>query len=177
MLIPDGSTLPYLISFLPWHMLISPYYSYHPDRYWYLCDHMCIASYDTTYSDCMKRGVNMCICPPQDFTMNYIYTMYLSILYWPPTIQLLIDTYFLHAIHCSKQLEHFGIFKSYWRWSCGSDGLRSSATDGYVFLNYICLSIICLSYARLVLMWLQVSMQNWQWGTNIKMLGVNRWRC
>jgi hypothetical protein len=129
-------------------MHISQHYSYHPDRFWYPCDHICIVWYDTAYSDCLKRGANMCLCPPQDFTMNYTYTIYLSISYSPPTIQQLIHNYFLHAIHCSERLEYFCILKSCWWWSCASNGLRSSATDGYLFLNYICLSI-CLSYARL----------------------------
>ena len=163
MFIPESCVLPSLINLLLWYMHISQYYSCHPDRCWYPCDKKCIESYDTAYSDCLKRGANMCLSPQQDFTMNYISTMYLSILYWPPTIQKLIDTYFLHDIHCSERLEYFCILKSCWRWSCASDGLRSSVTDRYLFLNYICLSI-CLSYARLVLVsltWYSVNTVKW----------------
>jgi len=112
---------------------------------------MCIASYDTACSDCLKWGANMCLCPPQDFTMNYTYTVYLSIVCWPPTMQQLIDTSFLHVIYCSERLDYFCILKSCWTWGCASDGLRSSATNGCLFLNYICLSI-SLSYAWLVVM-------------------------
>ena len=104
----------------------------------------CIESYDTAYSDCLKRGANMCLSPQQDFTMNYTYTMHLSIVWWPPTMQQLIVTSFLHNIYCSERLEYFCILKSCWRWSCASDGLRSSVTDRYLFLNYICLSLCLL---------------------------------
>ena len=138
---PEGSVLPSLIQLLLWYMHISQYYSCHPDCCWYPCDKNCIESNDTAYSDCLKRGANMCLSPQQDFTMNYIPTMYLSILYWPPTIQKLIDTSLLHDIHCSERLEYFCILKSCWQWSCASDGLRSNVTDRYLFLNCICLSI------------------------------------
>ena len=100
---------------------------------------MSIALYDTVYSDCLKWGANMCLCPLQECTMNFSYTMYISILYCPSIIQQLFGTYVLHDIHRSDRLEYFCNLKSY--------GLRSSADDGYLFLNYICLSI-CSSFLR-----------------------------
>jgi hypothetical protein len=130
-----------------WYMHISQYYSCHPDCYWYPYDHMCIASYDTANSDCLKGGANMCLCPLQECTMNYSYKMYLPILYCPTIIQQLIGTSFMHAIHFSERLEYFCMLKSCLRWSCASDEIRSSATYGYIFLNYIGL-FLWSSYLR-----------------------------
>ena len=116
-----------------WCMHISQYYSCYPDCYWYFYDYMCIASYGTANSDCLKGGANMCLCPLHECTMNYAYTMYLPIWYCPTIIQQLIGTSFLHAIHFSERLEYFCMLKSCLRWSC--------ATYGYIFLNYISLSV------------------------------------
>jgi len=109
---PEGSMLPFIINLPLCYMLISQYYSYHPDFTDFTAIIMCIASHDTAYRDCLKRGANMCMCPLQEFTMNYTYKMYLSILYCPNIIQQLIDTSILHAIHCKERLEYFCILKS-----------------------------------------------------------------
>jgi len=145
-----------------WCMHISQYYSCYPDCYWYFYDYMCIASYGTANSDCLKGGGGACaLCMRARWTTHIrcIYQSYIAHLLYSNWSALLFFMLFILA----SDWNSFTMLKSCWRWSCTSDEIRSSATYRYLFLNYIGLSIwssylsdymsilsICSSYSHLI---------------------------
>ena len=131
----------------------------------------------------------MCLCPLQECTMNYAYTMYLPILYCPPIIQQLIGTSFLYAIHFSERLEFFYNVKElltmelckWWnKEQCHLWILILKLhrliymiillARLYVHLIYMLIISICSSY-------LFVLMQCSKWNSSVQILGMNRNWC
>ena len=85
---------------------------------------MCIALYDTAYRDCLKWGENIFLCPLQECTMNYSYSMY-------------------RACQCTVTLVVYGFY----RWAISN--LQVINSPGVKAINHECdrtLSILYIVY-------------------------------